>query len=67
MRNGKRAWVEYEELDYHEEDFVELGESCAAAGGERMAKVGAGIGRLVPVREIVDFGVQWLSEHRQQA
>ena len=67
MRDGKRAWVVYEELDYHEEDFVELGESFAAAGRERMAKIGAGIGRLVPVREIVDYGVRWLSEHRRHA
>ena len=67
MRDGKRAWVEYEELDYHEKDFVELGERFAGAGGERTAKIGAGIGRLVPVRAIVDYGVRWLSEHLQGA
>ena len=66
MEDGKRAWVEYEELDYHEEDFTELGESFAAAGGERTSKIGAGIGRLAPLREIVEHGVRWLPKHRKR-
>jgi aminoglycoside 3-N-acetyltransferase len=67
MRDRKRAWIEYEELDYHGEDFAELGGGFAATGGERTAKIGAGIGRLLPMREIIDYGVRWLTEHRPQA
>ena len=67
MRDGKRAWVEYEELDHHEEDFAELGASFGATGGERTAMVGAGIGHFVSMRDIVDYGVQWLTEHRRHA
>lgn len=65
-RIGRRVWVEYEELDYNEEDFTELGEIFAAAGGERTSKIGAGIGRLLQMRDMVDFGVRWMTEHRNR-
>lgn len=62
--DGARRWVTYPELAIDESDFEELGAAFAATGGERVGPVGAGQGRLVRQRDVVDFAVKWLVTHR---
>ncbi|HET7400852.1 MAG TPA: AAC(3) family N-acetyltransferase [Usitatibacter sp.] len=58
---GRREWVEYEEPIACVDDFAALGEAFEAAAGIRRS----GAVRVMRLREIVDFGAQWLSAQRQ--
>jgi aminoglycoside 3-N-acetyltransferase len=63
--DGERRWVAYEELDYDAADFGRLGAAFAAETGlERRGTVGAGEGRLMPQRELVDYAAHWIERHR---
>jgi aminoglycoside 3-N-acetyltransferase len=63
--DGQRTWVEYSHIDYDESDFVALGDAYAAAGGsETRAPLGAGEIRRLPMRELVAFAVEWITQHR---
>jgi aminoglycoside 3-N-acetyltransferase len=64
---GIRTWVAYEDLDLHEEDFVAIGDAYSATKppGERTSAVGIGIGRLYEMRPLVDFAVDWITQHRR--
>lgn len=64
--DGEPAWVEYSHVDYDESDFTSLGDAYAASGGtETMALLGAGEIRRFPMRELVEFAVGWIAEHRR--
>jgi aminoglycoside 3-N-acetyltransferase len=63
--NGRRKWIEFEELDFSAADFAELGDEFAAETGRaRQGDVGWGEGRLAPQRALVDYGVSWIEAHR---
>lgn len=62
--DGERRWVTYDDLDINEDDFPLLGDAFAATGAERSESVGAGDGRLLSQRAVVDFAVQWMNENR---
>ena len=64
VHHGGRAWVTYDDIDDDADDFGELGEAFAETGLEHRGSVGAGTGRLMRSRDIVDFGVGWLRKHR---
>jgi aminoglycoside 3-N-acetyltransferase len=67
--NGQPQWVHYSELDFHDEDFTELGEAFARdTGQERQGPVGTHVhramARLMPQRTLVDYGVKWMEANR---
>ena len=67
--DGQRQWVTFDELDFNDEDFPALGEAFARETGlERQGLLGTAMpratARLMPQRELVDFGVKWLEQHR---
>jgi aminoglycoside 3-N-acetyltransferase len=62
--DGVRTWVTFPDRAGNSDDFVELGEAFARTGKERHGLVGAGTGRLMRQRDVVDFGVRWLEAHR---
>jgi aminoglycoside 3-N-acetyltransferase len=64
MVDGERVWTTYPDRAGNDDDFAALGEAFAASGRERRGAVGAGVGRLMRQREIVDFGARWLEAHR---
>ena len=64
MVDGERRWVTFEDLEGNSDDFEEIGEAFAASGFERRAPVGSGEGRLMGVRELVDFAADWMTTHR---
>lgn len=66
MVAGQRQWVEWEELDYDEDDFGDLGAAYEASIGYTPGVVGKAAARLQSQRALVDFGVTWLEAHRAQ-
>jgi aminoglycoside 3-N-acetyltransferase len=62
--DGRRHWVEYEELDVDTEDFVEVGAAASAAGLERKGTVGCAAARLLSQPALVDFATAWIRQHR---
>jgi aminoglycoside 3-N-acetyltransferase len=63
--DGQQRWVEYSHIDFDESDFVTLGDAYSAAGGTEMqARLGAGEIRRLPMRELVDFAIGWIAQHR---
>jgi aminoglycoside 3-N-acetyltransferase len=66
--DGERRWVTYRELADDTSLFEPLGRDFAElTGGERTGPVGAGTGRLMRQRELVDFGAKWLTQRAANA
>jgi aminoglycoside 3-N-acetyltransferase len=64
MVGGERRWVTFDDLEGDSDDFVEIGEAFADTGAERRGLVGSGEGRLMGVRNLVDFAAEWMTSHR---
>jgi aminoglycoside 3-N-acetyltransferase len=62
--NGERQWVSYLNLDDDDSDFERLGDDFARADGEVVGSVGAGTGRLMSFRQVVDYAVGWMRSNR---
>lgn len=63
--DGERRWVPYTDLDHDSDDFAALAEAFVEAGGsEQRATLGNGTIRTCSMREIVDFGTDWIAAHR---
>jgi len=64
MVDGKRQWVRIIDWDEHSENFVELGKAYRQASGTLVeGKIGMADSLLIPQRELVDFGVNWMNEN----
>ncbi|WP_305154673.1 AAC(3) family N-acetyltransferase, partial [uncultured Dubosiella sp.] len=59
--DGKRVWKTFDEYDYDDSDFARLGMDYERQGGFVVKNE---LGRVVPMRDLCDFGVQWLRKHR---
>lgn len=65
MVDGERRWIEFEDLDWNEDDFAEIGKAFEAATDEvSIGKVAQAESRLMRQRPLVDFGVQWMEQNR---
>ncbi len=62
--DGERTWVTYPDRAGDSDDFAALGEAFALNDRERRGPVGAGVGRLMRQRDVVDFGVRWIETNR---
>lgn len=65
MVNNQRKWVEWEELDIINEDFDQLGKDFESKINYKPGKIGLADGRLISIRDSVDFGVEWLKKNRK--
>jgi aminoglycoside 3-N-acetyltransferase len=66
FNDGIRQWTVYEDLDYDEEDFPQLGTDFAKdTGSEIQGLVGKGESRLMSQRVLVDYAVEWLEKNRK--
>lgn len=64
--DGKRQWMEFEDLDWDESDFPALAEDFARQPGAiKIGKIAQATAQLMSQRALVDFGVAWLEQHRQ--
>ena len=64
MVNGDRERIEFVEVDWSTEDFPALGEAFEREHEIEHGTVGAAETKLIDQRDLVDFGVEWLQEHR---
>ncbi len=61
---GKRTWKVYDEIDWDDEPFENIGRDFMATGEVTSGRVGAAAALLFDQRRSVDFGVSWLEKHR---
>jgi aminoglycoside 3-N-acetyltransferase len=65
---GRTRWRVVDDIDLVEDDFAAIGREYVNAGGHvQTARVGAAGAQLLRQRDIVDFGVEWMCEHRTPA
>jgi aminoglycoside 3-N-acetyltransferase len=65
--NGRREWVTFEDIDYDSDDFQTIGDAFEQEGSSIViGKIGDASIRLMPQRELVDFGVKWMEQYRGQ-
>jgi aminoglycoside 3-N-acetyltransferase len=65
MVNGVRQWLAFDDIDWDESDFNELGADFDRDTGlQRTGKIAMADALLVPQRNLIDFGVMWLEAHR---
>ena len=63
--DGVPKWVEYEEICYNDEDFESLGEDFEKEHSVNKYKIGNYTCRLINAKELCDFAIYWLNEHRK--
>jgi aminoglycoside 3-N-acetyltransferase len=63
LRDDRREWVAFDELDYDERDFAQIGEAFASQ--ERRGMVAAAETRLFRQRDLVDFASHWIERNRR--
>jgi aminoglycoside 3-N-acetyltransferase len=62
---GERRWVEFEDIDYDDSDFVEIGSQFIRENGTvRAGKVGSGTAMLMTQRSLVDFARRRMEQNR---
>jgi len=63
--NGKREWVEFDELDYDNDDFQDITRAYIQSGKPHSnATIGNADCWLFPINTMVDFGVEWIEKNR---
>ncbi len=62
--DAARRWEPYEDFDYNDSDFDQVGTAFAESGAEISGTVGGATARLCRQRDIVDFSVRWFEHHR---
>jgi aminoglycoside 3-N-acetyltransferase len=66
--DGVRRWVAYDDIDWDDTGFADLGADFARATGlQRTGKVAQATALLVPQRALVDYAVDWLERNRSRA
>lgn len=66
MVDGHRRWVQFKELDWNSDDFVELAEQFGQETGLiTYGHIASATAQLIPQREIIDFAVNWLERNRK--
>lgn len=64
MEGGKRVWKAYETLFVDGEDFEQIGAAFEDEHEVKKGRVGGAELRLMRQRDLVDFAVRWIEEHR---
>lgn len=64
FQNGERVWTEIADIETDADQFPELGAAFDATGSTIIGTVGSAHCRLMRQREVVGFGVKWLTARR---
>jgi aminoglycoside 3-N-acetyltransferase len=63
--DGTRQWVTFQDIELDSDDFRQIGAAFEKSSNKITAgHVGLASVRLMPQRELVDFGVTWLAQNR---
>jgi aminoglycoside 3-N-acetyltransferase len=60
MKNGRREWVWFEDIEMNSDAFAELGRDFERGHSVDRGRVGSADSRLFSQRAAVDFAVEWL-------
>ena len=63
--DGKRKWVEFTDLEYEDDDFLELGNEYEASQPFIKGLVGIGVAKIFPARNFIDFAKKWFEKNRK--
>ncbi len=64
--DGRRKWIEYDEVDNNPDDFPRIGAAFERQFPVAKHEVGAGTAKLMSQVALVDFGVSWMDRNRPQ-
>ena len=64
IENGVKVWKEFDDIDYHCDDFPVIGEAFEKTGQVAFGNVGLAKTRVFSQRAAVDFAVKWMEENR---
>ncbi|WP_430785465.1 aminoglycoside N(3)-acetyltransferase [Actinoplanes sp. G11-F43] len=64
LPDGTSRWVTWSSPVADESDFDQLGTAYETIGPVSVGRVGSAESRLMPQRDLVDFAVGWITEHR---
>ncbi|MHA1965558.1 MAG: aminoglycoside N(3)-acetyltransferase [Candidatus Thorarchaeota archaeon] len=64
LEMGARKWVSWDEIVYNSDDFEDLGLAFEKSIGYETKKVGQAVSRLLPMKELIDFAINWMKENR---
>lgn len=65
LEDGMRKWIEYYDIDYNDEDFMQLGTEYEKSNlPYEIGKVGIGTAKVFPMKELVNFAVKWMEKNR---
>lgn len=64
--DGDREWVQWDDVDFTDEDFPDCGAAFDRKHPDAFetGQVGVGDAKLIPQRDLVDFGAEWFEAHR---
>ena len=62
--NGERVWRWYRDIEFDTDDFPTLGADFETRGNVVFGSIGRATVRFFAQRDLVDFGVDWMSRHR---
>lgn len=64
LKEGKRIWLETEDILYRDDDFEQIGSDFEKQGNVTVSKVGNAECHLMSQRKLVDFATNWMNENR---
>jgi aminoglycoside 3-N-acetyltransferase len=62
--DGQRQWVTFEDVVYDSDDFAAIGAAFEAELPVQRGKIGIADCVLMAQKQLVDFGTEWMQEHR---
>lgn len=67
IENGKRIWKTWEQIEYDDDDFPQIAAEFEEKTTRGLVYIGQAESHLFPMRELIDFGVEWIRKHRVYA
>jgi len=65
LKQGKRVWEEYEDFQYDSEDFEKIGNAFEGEFKINEHFVGNAKTKFIPMKNIVDFAQEWITQNRK--
>ena len=65
MVDGERQWIEFQSTDGDSDRFPDIGEAFEQAHPEAviLGDIGQAKSRLIDMKPLIEFGLEWLKEH----
>ncbi len=64
MRDDKRQWVKFDDIEYDEDDFMQMGLEYEQKTQCQSQLIGNAPSKLFQARELIEFAVPWFKNHR---